>query len=111
MLFRSALLPLVQTFQKQFPEKTLWCYTGFSFERDLLSGRIGDPGTLRELLSCIDVFVDGKFVENLKDPSLIFRGSSNQNIIDVPRSLAENRMVLLPGTWKRTIGSGDIHEM
>ncbi|MCI8335004.1 MAG: anaerobic ribonucleoside-triphosphate reductase activating protein [Lachnospiraceae bacterium] len=108
---QEALLPLVQTFQKQFPEKTLWCYTGFSFERDLLSGRIGDPGTLRDLLSCIDVIVDGKFVENLKDPSLIFRGSSNQNIIDVPRSLAENRMVLLPGTWKRTMGSGDIHEM
>ena len=108
---QEALLPLVQSFRERFPGKTLWCYTGFSFEPDLLAGRVGSPEILRKLLSCMDVLVDGKFVENLKDPSLIFRGSSNQNIIDIPKSLAENRMVLLAGTWKRTMGSGDIHEM
>lgn len=108
---QKALLPLVERFRERFPKKDLWCYTGFSFERDLMGGRIGDPETVQKLLSCIDVLVDGKFVEELKDPSLIFRGSSNQNIIDVSKSLAEGHMVLLEGTWKRTMGSGDIHEM
>lgn len=107
---QESLLELVRQFKAHFPEKNLWCYTGFTFETDLLSGKIGNPETVRELLSYIDVLVDGKFVEKLKDPSLLFRGSSNQNIIDVQKSLQENRMVLLEGTWKRTMGSGNIDE-
>ena len=63
-----------------------------------------------ELLSAIDVLVDGKFVEELKDSSLLFRGSSNQNIIDVKRSLDENKLIWLEGKWKRTVGSGNIYE-
>ena len=72
---------------------------------------MGDPAVLRELLSYIDVLVDGKFVEELKDAGLIFRGSSNQNIIDMPKSLSAGRMVLLEGTWRRTMGSSDIDEI
>ena len=108
---QEGLLSLARRFRERFPEKTLWCYTGFTLEKDLLAGNVGNPDTCRALLSCIDVLVDGKFVEALKDPSLIFRGSSNQNIIDVPSSLKEGKMVLLPGTWKRKMGSGDISEM
>lgn len=108
---QEGLLSLARQFKERFPMKTLWCYTGFTLEKDLLSGRIGNPDTVRALLSCIDVLVDGKFVEALKDPSLIFRGSSNQNIIDVPKSLEAGKTVLLPGTWKRKMGSADIHEM
>lgn len=107
---QAEVLRLVSRVRQRFPKKSIWCYTGFTLERDLLAGRIGDPQTVRELLSCLDVLVDGKFVEDLKDPGLLFRGSSNQNIIDVPGSLKENRMVLLPGTWYRTIGSGNIDE-
>ena len=107
---QEGLLSLARQFKERFPEKTLWCYSGFTFDRDLLSGCVGNPDTVRSLLSCIDVLVDGKFVEALKDPSLIFRGSSNQNIIDVPKSLEKGKMVLLPGTWKRKMGSGDINE-
>jgi len=107
---QDGLLSLAKKFKEQFPEKTLWCYTGFSFERDLLGGRVGNPATVKALLSYIDVLVDGKFVEALKDPALIFRGSSNQNIIDVPKSLEAGHMVLLEGNWKRKMGSGDIHE-
>ena len=95
---------------QRFPEKTIWCYTGFTLEKDLLPGRVGKPEIARELLSNLDVLVDGKFVEALKDPGLLFRGSSNQNIIDVPQSLKEGHMVLLAGSWYRTMGSGNIDE-
>ena len=108
---QGSLLELARLFKERFPEKTLWCYTGFTFETDLLTGSVGDPAVLRELLSYIDVLGDGKFVEELKDAGLIFRGSSNQNTIDMPKSLSAGRMVLLEGTWRRTMGSGDIDEV
>ncbi len=107
---QAGLLELARRFKKRFPGKTLWCYTGFSFEEDLLAGRVGNPDTVRSLLACIDVLVDGKFIEEEKDASLLFRGSANQNIIDIPASLPVGRMVLLSGTWKRKMGSGNIHE-
>lgn len=107
---QSALLALTQAFDERFPNKTVWCYTGFRFTEDLLAGKVGDPDTARALLSHIDVLVDGKFVEALKDASLLFRGSANQNIIDVKQSLACESMIPLAGTWRRTMGSGDIYE-
>lgn len=107
---QEGLLSLARQFRQRFPEKNLWCYTGFSFEKDLLKGKVGNPETARELLSYLDVLVDGKFVEAKKDPSLLFRGSSNQNIIDVKKSLEQNQLILLKGTWKRTMGSGNIDE-
>ena len=107
---QAGLLELARRFKERFPNKTLWCYTGFTFETDLLTGKTGDSKTVRELLSFLDVLVDGKFVEALKDPSLLFRGSSNQNIVDVPKSLKAGKTVLLEGVWRRTMGSGDIHE-
>ena len=108
---QPALLELARQFKERFPQKTLWCYTGFTFETDLLTGSVGEPEILKGLLSLIDVLVDGKFVEELKDAGLIFRGSSNQNIIDVPKSLEAGRMVLLEGPWRRTMGSGNIDEI
>ncbi len=107
---QADLLHLVKTVRERLPAKTIWCYSGFSFEHDLLPLKVGDPDILRELLSSLDVLVDGKFVEELKDPSLLFRGSSNQNIIDVKKSLAENKLVPLEGVWRRTMGSGDIYD-
>ena len=104
------LLHLLRRIKAELPQKSIWCYTGFCFETQLLAGKVGDPAVCRALLSCIDVLVDGKFEEDKKDPSLIFRGSSNQNIIDVPASLAQQRTVLLPGVWKRTMGSGNIYD-
>ncbi len=107
---QEGLLHLLKTVRKRLPQKTVWCYSGFSFENDLLPGKVGDPKILRELLSHIDVLVDGKFMEELKDPSLLFRGSANQNIIDVKKSLEAGCLVPLEGTWKRKMGSGDIHD-
>ena len=71
-------------------DKNIWCYTGFTFERLLNNPR------QRALLEQIDVLVDGPFVKALRNDDLIFRGSSNQRIIDVPRSLKEGRAVVLP---------------
>lgn len=68
--------------------KTIWCYTGFTFE-----ALIKNPQQ-RQLLELVDVLVDGPFVEKLKDPDLLFRGSSNQRLIDVPLSLQQGKVVL-----------------
>ena len=61
--------------------KTIWCYTGFTYEALLKMPK------QRELLELIDVLVDGPFVESLRDPDLLFRGSSNQRIISLPQPL------------------------
>ena len=70
-------------------QKDIWCYTGFTFESLIHDDQ-------RELLSELDVLVDGPFIEKFSDPDLLFRGSYNQRIIDVPRSLAEGKVCLLP---------------
>ncbi len=74
---------------KEKSNKTIWCYTGYIFEQLLLNP------LQYKLLQYIDVLVDGRFVQALYDDSLLFRGSSNQRIIDVPQSLAIGRAVLL----------------
>ena len=86
---RKDLTMLCKEFKKAYPEKTIWCYTGFVFDDELLEGKAGDKGEILEMLSYIDVLVDGRFVEDLKSAALLFRGSSNQRIIDVKKSLAE----------------------
>ena len=67
--------------------KDIWCYTGFTFESLIQEDQ-------RELLEQIDVLVDGPFISHLKDPDLLFRGSSNQRLIDIPATLYEGRIVL-----------------
>ena len=74
---------------KERSSKNIWCYTGYLFEQLL------ENSAQRELLELVDVLVDGRFVEALKDEQLRFRGSSNQRIIDVPRSLGEGKAVVL----------------
>ncbi len=107
---QEMLVRLTSAVRESFPDKTIWCYSGFSFENELLAGKVGDPAIARALLSNLDVLVDGKFMEELKNPALLFRGSSNQNIIDVQKSLMENRLVPLAGKWERAMGSGNIYE-
>ncbi len=77
---RPELIKLCRKFRERFPEKTIWCYSGFTIEQ-LRSPELPEASTSLELLSLLDVLVDGKFVEELKDISLEFRGSSNQRII------------------------------
>ena len=75
---------------KEKSRKTIWCYTGYTFER-LLS----NPQQ-RKLLEHIDVLVDGRFRQELRDENLCFRGSSNQRLIDVPASLRAKKAITYP---------------
>ena len=107
---QPALLKLAQCCKAAFPKKNIWCYTGFDFEKDLLPGKVGDPAVCRTLLEQLDVLVDGKFVEEQKNASLLFRGSANQRILDVQKSLISGTAVWLPGCWERKMGSGNIED-
>ncbi len=69
----------------------VWCYTGYTFEQILKGSETNSQW--KELINNIDVLVDGKFIEKLKDENIKFRGSSNQRIIDVPNSLRENKVI------------------
>ena len=82
--------------KKECPDKNIWCYTGYTFDKDLTEGGKAFCEATAPMLSMIDVLVDGEFVEELKDIRLSFRGSSNQRIIDVKKSLAANETVLYP---------------
>ena len=107
---QASLIELLKQFREKLPAKNIWCYTGFSFQDDLLPKVQNNCENVKELLSLIDVLVDGKFIEELKSSALLFRGSSNQNIIDVPKSLEQSQTVILLGKWERKMGNGDIYE-
>ena len=99
---QGPVVELLRQMKKKYPDKSVWAYSGYLFDRDILSGKLGDPEITREYLSYLDVLVDGRFVEEKKDLSLRFRGSSNQRIIDVPASLASGEIVL----WSDWQGTG-----
>ncbi len=91
------LLALLKQIKSEYPNKDIWCYTGFLLDEELLGSSRANTVYTREMLSYIDVLVDGRFVEKLKDISLKFRGSSNQRVIDVKKSLATNEIVWVEG--------------
>ena len=91
---QQGLLPLLRKVKARFPEKNIWCYTGYDFEKDILGRMAEQWEETKEMLSYIDVLVDGEFKEALKSPSLQFKGSSNQRIIEVQPSLKEGHIVL-----------------
>ncbi len=99
---QPAVVELLRQVKANFPEKSIWAFSGYLFDRDILSGRLGPWEITREYLSYLDVLVDGPFVEAKKNLSLRFRGSENQRLIDVPASLASNRVVL----WQDWQGDG-----
>ena len=91
---QPAILDLLRKIKSQYPDKSVWAFSGYLFDKDILSGRLGPWEITKEYLSYVDVLVDGPFVESKKDLSLRFRGSSNQRIIDVPASLSKDEVVL-----------------
>ena len=91
---QRALLPLVKKVRETYPNKDIWCYTGYTLETDLLAPSRARCEVTDELLSLIDVLVDGEFVEAQRDLTLLFRGSRNQRLIDLPATLKKGETVL-----------------
>ena len=91
---QRALLPFLKTLKELYPEKTIWCFSGYTLEDELLSDSRARCEVTDEMLSLIDVLVDGEFVEELKDISLRFKGSSNQRLIDLKPTLASGEIVI-----------------
>lgn len=88
---QGAVVELLRQIKKELPQKSIWAFSGYLFDKDILSGRLGDCS---EYVSYLDVLVDGPFVEAKKNLSLRFRGSENQRLIDVPASLRAGEIVL-----------------
>ena len=80
---------LAKAFKEKYPNKNLWVWSGFKFDKDLKD---------KEVLNYVDVLVDGTYVDELHNPTLKWRGSSNQRVIDVQKSLKQNEVILLENT-------------
>ncbi|MBQ8107239.1 MAG: anaerobic ribonucleoside-triphosphate reductase activating protein [Ruminococcus sp.] len=91
---QRALLPFVKKVRERFPHKDIWCYSGYTFEELTGKSRARCECT-DELLGSIDVLIDGEFVLEKKNISLAFRGSENQRIIDLKKTLAQGQIVTL----------------
>lgn len=90
---QEGLIKLLRRVKTELPDKNIWCYTGYLFDKELLSNSRARCEYTDEMLSYIDVLVDGEFVQELYSITLQFRGSSNQRIIDVKKSLAEGKVI------------------
>ena len=99
---QPAIVELLRQIKAKYPEKSIWAFSGYLFDKDILPGRLGDPAITREYLSYLDVLVDGPFVQAKKNLTLRFRGSENQRLIDVPASLESGTVVL----WEDWQGNG-----
>lgn len=101
------VLKLVQEIRISFPEKTIWLYTGFEWNQIMnmqvmqpifsckdLESKIQNILKRQEIIKMCDVLVDGEYIDEQKDLTLKFRGSKNQRVIDVKKSLAQNKVVL-----------------
>ncbi|MFG6379669.1 MAG: anaerobic ribonucleoside-triphosphate reductase activating protein [Lachnospiraceae bacterium] len=98
---QKGLLPLLRRMREVCPKKSVWCYTGYDFEKDILGRMMNEIEEMREFLSYIDVLVDGEYIEELHKFSLRFKGSSNQRIIMVQESLREKEVVLWDGVQQK----------
>lgn len=90
---QEGLLPLLRLVDERYPEKNIWCYTGYRFEEDILEKMCRESEVTREIMSYIDIMVDGEFQVERKNLKVNFRGSDNQRIIDVKKSLASGEVI------------------
>lgn len=93
---QRALLPFLRRVRAAYPKKNIWCFTGFTYEELLQEGSHPRCETTDQLLSLLDVLVDGRFVAELRDISLRFRGSSNQRLIDLNATRQTGAICCLP---------------
>lgn len=104
------LLPFLKRVREELPEKTIWMYTGFTYE-ELCGERGASRGCIpetQEIFKLIDVLVDGRFVEELKNLRIRFRGSENQRIIDMPKTLEAGGVILREDLMKERDRTNDI---
>ena len=94
---QQGLLPLLRKVKACYPDKSIWCFSGYLFDRDIVGKMMKEWPETEELLSYIDVMVDGEYVEAQKDLSKRFKGSANQRTIDVQASLKAGEVVLVEG--------------
>ncbi len=90
---QRVLVGLLKRIKETYPQKTVWCYTGYLLDDELLQESRARCEVTDEMLSYIDILVDGEFKAELKDLRLRFRGSSNQRIIDVKNTLAGDEII------------------
>lgn len=99
------IVKLLRQVKAAYPKKSIWAYSGYLFDKDILAGRLGPWDITQEYLSYLDVLVDGPFVEAKKNLMLRFRGSENQRLISVQDSLREKKIVLWQD-WQGCEGEG-----
>ena len=90
---QRTLVPFLKKVREQYPHKNIWCYTGYLFDEELLKDSRARCEVTDEMLSMIDVLVDGEFRQELKNITLKFRGSENQRIINVKKSLEAGEVI------------------
>lgn len=91
---QEALIPLLSKIKETYPDKNIWCFTGYDFEKDILGKMCVENSFTNEFLSYIDILVDGEYIAELYNVNLKFKGSSNQKTIMVKESLASGKTVL-----------------
>lgn len=91
---QPAVLALLKRVKEVYPEKSIWLFSGYDYEKDMLGHMWEELPETKEILSCLEVLVDGEYVEELKNLSLRFKGSSNQRTILVQESLNSGKVVL-----------------
>ena len=84
---QEGLVPLIKKVKETYPEKDVWCFTGYLFDKDIIDAMTKESPYTSELLKYIDVIVDGPFIEEQRNLMLKFKGSENQRTIDVQKSL------------------------
>ncbi len=92
---QKELVPFMRKVVAQYPNKNVWAFTGYIYDKDLIAGGRRHTEDTDELLSMIDVLVDGPFVEELKDITLKFRGSSNQRVLDLRETIRTGKITTL----------------
>ena len=92
---QKELVPFMRKVVAQYPNKNVWAFTGYIYDKDLVAGGRRHTEDTDELLSMIDALVDGPFVEELKDITLKFRGSSNQRVLDLRETIRTGKITTL----------------
>lgn len=93
---QRGIIEIIRRMKKELPDKNIWIYTGFIYDKDLIPGGRKYTEVTDEILDKIDILVDGRFEEDKKNLRLNFRGSENQRIIDMKKTREEGRIILSP---------------